>query len=799
MLKNFFITSWRNLARNKSYTILNVSGLAIGVVVCLLIGIWLQREVSFDDFHPNGNNIYRLSNTFRSESESFSQAPSGPAFGAHLTEQLPLIKASSRVFNQTYKLKYADKQFLESGAVCVDSNFFNFFGFKLKEGNKSKVLSSPGQIVLTEELAKKYFGDDDPVGKVITVDGTHPLTVSGVAENPPVNSQLQFDLLVTTAFLRNELIKNYQFDMDSLWVGGWPYVYVELRDGTGWKQAEQQINAVAARFSEKDWKENKMTYHYFLQPIRNIHLESNLRYDAKNNGSLAQVKIFAIIGIIVLLLACINYVNLTTAGAIKRAKETSVRKVAGANKMQLIRQFFLETFIICTIAVSLGVLMLKIVLPAFETWLGQSYSFNLNVANLLTIFGFIIFMSVIAGIYPAVVLSSFNPVVSLKGNFFQSPRGNLIRKTLVVFQFTITIALVASIFIISQQMNYIRNKSLGFNGKTVININYFNEQNVNNKYDALRNELLKSPYIENTSRHNGNIVGGMGNGWTTAENLKGEEISTSLYQMATDADYLNTYSMQLAAGRFFSKTIPTDTIKSVLVNEAAVKTFGWQKPENAIGKRFGKGDDTRYVIGVIKNFNFESLHKPVEALLLGYSVSGSEMSLKVNASHIDEVVSHIKKTWQALEPDVPLSYSFVDERVAAQYGSEQKMQGIFYGFSALSLLIACLGLFGLTTFVVERKIKEIGIRKVLGASVPDIVGLLSSDFIKLVLMSILIATPISWYFMNNWLRDFAYRININWWIFLIAGVIAVLIALITVSIQSIKAAIANPVKSLRTE
>jgi putative ABC transport system permease protein len=257
--------------------------------------------------------------------------------------------------------------------------------------------------------------------------------------------------------------------------------------------------------------------------------------------------------------------------------------------------------------------------------------------------------------------------------------------------------------------------------------------------------------------------------------------------------------MQLAAGRFFSKNIPTDTIKSVLVNEAAVKTFGWQKPENAIGKRFGKGDNTRYVIGVVKNFNFENLHKPVEALLLGYSRNGSEMSLKINTSHIDEVVSHIKKTWQALEPDVPLSYSFVDESVAAQYGSEQKMQGIFYGFSALSLLIACLGLFGLTTFIVERKTKEIGIRKVLGASVPGIVGLLSSDFIKLVLISILIATPVSWYFMDNWLQDFAYRINIHWWIFLVAGLIAVAIALITVSIQSIKAAVSNPVKSLRTE
>ena len=500
-----------------------------------------------------------------------------------------------------------------------------------------------------------------------------------------------------------------------------------------------------------------------------------------------------------LLLACINYINLTTAGAIKRAKETSVRKVVGANKIQLIRQFFLETSIICTIAVGLGVCIFKIVLPSFATWIGQPYDFAFTGTNLLIIAGFIIFISAVAGIYPAAVLSSFNPVVSLKGNFYQSIRGNFIRKTLVVFQFTITIALVASIFTISRQMNFIHNKSLGYNGSTVININYHGEESVNNKYAALRNELLKSPYILNTSRHNGNIVGGMGNGWTTTENLKGDEISTSLYQMAADADYLDTYTMHLAAGRYFSKDIPTDSIKSVLVNEAAVKTFGWEKPENAIGKRFGKGDHAEYVIGVIKNFNFENLHKPVEALMLHYSREGSELSLKIDASHVDEVVNHIQKTWKAMEPDVPLDYSFVDETVAAQYGSEQKMQGIFYGFSALSLLIACLGLFGLTTFIVERKVKEIGIRKVLGASVPGIVGLLSSDFIKLVLISIVIATPVAWYFMNNWLQDFAYRVDINWWVFIMAGLIALCIALITVSMQAIKAAVANPVKSLRTE
>jgi len=315
----------------------------------------------------------------------------------------------------------------------------------------------------------------------------------------------------------------------------------------------------------------------------------------------------------------------------------------------------------------------------------------------------------------------------------------------------------------------------------------------------VRNELLKNPYILNVSKHNANIVDGLGNGWTTTKDLKGEEVSTSIYRLSVDDDYLDTYGMKLAAGRFFSKEISTDSAKSVLVNEAAVKTFGWQKPENAIGKPFGKGDDTRYVIGVVKDFNFESLHKPVDALLIGYVHGGNIMSIKIDAAHIHEAINQLTGTWKNVIPEVPLEYFFVDERIAEQYGSEQKMEGIFYGFSGLSLLIACLGLFGLSTFVVERKVKEIGIRKVLGASISGIVGLLSKDFLKLVLLSVLIASPLSWYFMNNWLKDFAYRIEISWWVFIAAGIIAVLIALITVSMQAIKAALANPVKSLRTE
>ena len=799
MVKNFFLTAWRNLSRSKLLSLLNITGLAVGVAVCLFMIVWLQRELSFDNFHPDANAIFRISNTFKSESESFSQAPSGPAFGAQLPKQLPSVLSACRVFHEAFKIKYNNNQFIESNAITVDSNFFSFFGFKLKQGNALQCLQFPDRIVITENMAKKYFGNENPVGKTLLLDDKNPMLVSAVAENAPVNSQIQFDFLLPASFKRKQMMDLYKFDMDNFWVGGWPLTYIQLKDPAQWKKAEDDINRIAAKFSEKDWKENKMSYHYFLQPLKDIHLHSNLRYDNANNGSLARVNIFGIVGLIVLLLACINYINLTTAGAIKRAKETSVRKVVGATRSQLVRQFFVETLLISAFAVLIGVVLFKMLLPLFSQWLDQIYTFPLNSTNISLIVGFIIIISVISGLYPASVLSSFKPAISLKGNFAHSLRGEFIRKSLVVFQFSITIALVASIMIISKQMNFISSKSLGFNSNAVVEINYYGDENVSNRYNSIRNEFLNSPYILNVCRHNSNVVGGLGNGWTTTQDINGNEISTSLYGMGVDENYFDTYGMKLAAGRFFSKDFPTDSTKALIVNEAAVRTFGWKTPENAIGKRFDTGVNAQYVVGVVKDFNFEALHKPVEALRIGYARYGSEISLKIDAKHIDEALNHLKKTWKNLVPKVPLEYSFIDERIKDQYNNEQKMQTVFYVFAGLSLFIACLGLFGLSVFVVERKVKEIGIRKVLGADVPGIVGLLSKDFVKLVLIAVFIATPLSWYFMNNWLNDFAYRINIEWWMFVVAGVIALLIALITVSFKAIKAAIANPVKSLRTE
>ena len=457
MKKNYLITAFRVLLRDKKYTFLNVLGLTLGGVVCLMIGIWLQRELSFDNFHTDGDRIYRISNTFKSESESFSQAPSGPALGSQLPKHLTSITSGCRLFREGFKVTIEKEQYVEGSCMAVDHNFFSFFGFKLISGQADKVLTTSDQVVLTEKLAIKYFGSiDEAVGKSLIIDGIAAMIVSGVAANPPVNSHIQFDLLLSSEYTKRRAKERYNFEIDEAWTGGWPFTYIRIADGVEASKVEAEVNGVVARFSEKEWRENQMSYYYFLQPIKSIHLYSNLRYDSDSNGSEASVNTFSAVGLIVLLLACINYINLTTAGAIKRSKETSVRKVLGAAKKQLVTQFFVETLIVTTLSVVIAVSIVKGILPSFSAWIGQPYAFDLTLVNILAILTFIICVSLIAGIYPAISLSSYHPATALKANFSMGVKGNLTRKTLVVFQFATGIALVASLIVIVMQMNYIQ-------------------------------------------------------------------------------------------------------------------------------------------------------------------------------------------------------------------------------------------------------------------------------------------------------------------------------------------------------
>ena len=797
MLKAIYSTAMRHLKKNRTAAILNTAGLSIGIATSLLILIWADREFSFDSFHPDVENKYRVWNTFKSESETFSQAPSGTGMGAQLPKHIPSIVSSCRIFNGNFKFSYEDKTYFEHRALPVDSNFFRFFGLPLLRGQADQVLRTPNEVVMTESTAIKYFGGvDAAIGKVVMMDD-QSMTVSAVAANPPLNSHIQFDILIPYEWLRAYALQNWKQDLDNVWVGGWPHTYVQINDPSNRDDVEKMINDVVARFSKKEWEDNKMSYQYFMQPIQDIHLKSSLRYDTAN-GSLVTVRVFVAVAIFILLLACINYVNLSTATALQRAKEISLRKVAGATRQQLMRQFFFETFVTVAISVSIALVILEVALPLFSTWMGQPYHFIANLQNIVIVMGFILAITLLSGFYPSVILSSFQPVTALKGRFSHSQTGQAARKGLVILQFTISTVLLVSILTVHQQMEFIRQTPLGYTSDAVVTVNFNGDGDVQKKYEVIRNELLLVPYVLSVTEHNSNVVGGLGNGWITTENMQGKELTTSIYRMSVDADYFETYGMELVAGRTFSKGT-SDSSKSVLVNEATMKMVGWPTPQDAIGKPFGKGEDARYVIGVVKDFHFESLHKRVEPLLIGHVQGGSSISLRLDRSHLQDGMAHLKTVWGKLVPDVPLQYAFVDDSLEQQYTSELKMESVFYIFAGLSFLIACMGLFGLSTFMMQQRVREIGIRKVLGAQVSGIVMLLTTDFSKLVLLSALIAIPLGWFVMQKWLESFAYHTGIGWWIYALAVLIPVVIALLTVSVQSIKAALVNPAKTLRTE
>lgn len=791
-------TAVRHLLKNRTAAFLNIFGIAIGVATCLLILIWAERELSFDNFHPNVDRKFRVWNTFKSASETFSQAPSGIALGARLPEHVPAIVSACRVFNNSFKFTYEDKTFFESRAIIADSSFFDFFGFELVKGKTENLLRSTDEIVMSEATAIKYFGSvDAAIDKIVVTDGK-AMKVTSVVANPPINSHIQFDIIVPYKLLHAFAMENWKEDIDNTWVGGWPHTYIEIAETANRDAVESAVNEVVARFSKKEWEDNKMSYQYFLQPVTDIHLKSSLRYDSGNNGSLSTLRIFAAVAIFILLLACINYINLTTATALQRAKEISLRKVAGASRQQLMRQLFTETFVVSTIAVGLALIMLELALPAFSSWMGQPYTFPLDLTSIGTLVLFVIFIALLSGFYPSVVLSGFKPITAVTGRFSHSHTGQLARRSLVILQFTISTVLLISLFTVHHQMTFIQQKSLGYNSDAVITVDYNGEQSVAKKYEAIRNELMAMPYVLDVTRHSANVVGGLGNGWITAENSKGAEVTTSIYRMGVDADYIKTYGMEIVAGRSFNKG-SADTTASVLINEAAVRMLGWTDPQDAIGKRFGKDKQAKSVIGVVKDFHFESLHKRVEPLLIGHVQGGQSLSLRIERTHLQEGLAHLKNVWSKQAADIPLQYAFIDESLKDQYGTEQKMESVFYIFAGLSFLIACMGLFGLSTFMMQQRVREIGIRKVLGAPVGNIVMLLTTDFSRLVLLATMIAIPIGWFAMQEWLQTFAYHATTGWWIYAIAVITPVSIALLTVSVQSVKAAMANPAATLRAE
>ncbi|HJP64495.1 MAG TPA: ABC transporter permease [Mucilaginibacter sp.] len=799
MIRHYLKIAFRNLARNKVYTFINIFGLAISMACTLLIVLFVKDELSYDKYHKDAGNIYRVVKDFVNDGGSrLPDATSPAALAPAMQKGLPEIAAATTLYptwGQIYLIKHGEKKIPEERLYRVDNNFFKVFNYPFVAGNAINALNDIKSIVLTQTSAKKYFGNENPLGKVLTIDGLGDMQVTGVIKDVPANSHFHFDFLVS--------IKTLGKGLDANWGQYNYYTYVKTNGPINQANFTGKIQALykSAKTNDKNI--------FWIQPIGDIHLNSSLKWELEPNSDKLYVYIFTLIGIFITLIAAINYMNLATARASERAKEIGVRKVIGALKTSLVNQLLLESVITCFLALLLAIFFAGLLLPVINQLTGKQLDLLSSPSYLVYTVSGTLLLGVIAGVFPALYLASFKPVIVLKG-FKSNEKGALyLRKSLVVVQFTISIVLIIGAIIVSQQMQFIRSAKLGLDTDKVLVIN--KSFRVPHK-EAYYNELIKIPGIKQVAYSQG-MIGTLNS--TSSLNLRGSSNNQLVNFLSAGNGYFDVLNIDIKEGRGFSEQFPSDTmtngtrgpldqnIGGIVLNETAVRDLAI--PEPVIGKEllWGTDKDTSYyvkIVGVARDFHFTSMRNKIKPFaFINAPGNNSSFTIKLSGKNITAVIARAESKWNALYPDKPFQYAFLDETFARMYQSEARFQTVFISLVVLGILIASLGLFALATFAAQQRVKEIGIRKVLGASVIDVVGLLSKDFLKLVLAALVIAVPIGWYAMNRWLQDFAYQIHIQWWVFPLAGLLAIIIALFTISFQSIKAAIANPVKSLRTE
>ena len=789
MLKNYLIIALRNLRRHRAFSFINIAGLAVGMACALLILLYVQDELSYDQYHVNKDRMYRLVTGSGSDTYEAIAKVSG-AWGAALLEDLPDVEQVVRFrFMGPALVSRGDTRFYEIGAFYVDPSVFEVFSFSLVAGDPQTALSQPNSIVLTRSIAKRYFGEEDPLGQTLTFDSQRAWTVTGVMEDVPATSHFTFPFLVSNLSEPDSL----RYD----WVRNQHYTYLLLDENASPEAVEAKIPAVLTKYIGD---EAAAGFTPFLQPITRIHLHSNLFREMAANGNVAYVYIFSLVAFFIVLIACINFMNLTTARSVRRAKEVGVRKASGARRGVLIQQFLGESLLLSGLAMIVALVLVSLLLPAFNELTGKALSFGLlqNASLLLGLLGITLFVGVVAGSYPAFVLSSFRPAAVLKGERQGAGRAGL-RKGLVVFQFAISAFLIIAAGVVQNQLTFIQSKDLGFNREQIVTIP-IRENPMQEQYETFKEALLQQPGVVSVSA-SGNLPGGGDWGIPLQPEGLTQEETPDMRILVVDQDFLDTYEMQIVAGRDFSGIQATPTHSAFLLNEEAARQLRWTDP---LGKQIGSapiGLEPSPVVGVVKDFHFRSLHEAIMPLVFFIPQPNwfTVFSVRIRPDNIDETLAAMEATWTRFEPNHPFTYTFLDEQFAALYQSERQVATLLSYATGLAVLIACLGLFGLAAFTAEQRTKEIGVRKVLGASVPSLVVLLSKDFLKLVALALVLAAPIAYFAMHRWLDDFAYRVEISWWIFLTAGLAALLIALLTVSYQAIKAALADPVKSLRYE
>jgi putative ABC transport system permease protein len=791
MLKNYFKIAFRSLWRHKAFTFLNMTGLAIGMSAFFLIEQYVRFEHSYDDFVTKKDRIYRLVTDLKSSSATLHWSSTSMPMALNIKAEYPEVENIVRLHHQNTLLKKGDIKFEENETVFADSSLFAIFNFPLVQGDPATALKEPFSVILSQSTAKKYFGDANPIGQTMQfTDSGYNAKVTGVMKDLPENSSIKADLFVSMSTR-----KRFRDSLDYRWGNFQERSYLLLKPGASAAGLEAKLPSFMDRHLGPTFKAQQEEYVLFLEPLKETYWSTRGGFV---NGSRSNAMLFSIIGIFILLIACINFVNLTTARSAERAKEVGIRKVIGAVRFQLTGQFLGESIVISLLAFLLAVGLCSGLLPLFNQLAGKIVSTGIidQPASLLTLLAIAILIGLLAGVYPALVLSSFKPIASLRGRFASGTRGLFLRRSLVVFQFTVSIVLIIGTAVVYLQLNYMRSRDLGFSKDQTLVVDTENDPHK----VAFRQEVAALPNVQSIS-FSGSVPGqGTWEAYSRIENNLGEMQAANIDLTYVDFGYLEQYKMRLLAGRFFDKNIVTDTMQAMIINEAALKLFGYLTPQSAVGRRFEQWGKKGVIIGVIKNYNFEGLRQEIHPLSICLDFNDcSYLSAKVGTHDLPGTIAAIKAKWDRMVPEKTFQYFFLDESFDRQYRAEERFGRLFINFAVLAVLISCLGLLGLASYTTLQRTKEVGVRRVLGASVAGIVRLLSVDFLRLVGIAFLIAIPIAWFFMNKWLQDFAYKTTLGWWIFAGAGFAAVAIAFATISFQAIKAAVANPVKSLRSE
>ncbi len=818
MLRNYLKIAWRNLAKNKVFSFINIFGLSVGLTCCILISLYIYHEISYDTYHKNANRIFRLGTVFIDQGVGEPGANSSAPLGKLIQQEYPEVEASARLLNlfrddkTLFQVTGNDsklKSFYETKGFLADSNFFQILTYHFKEGDAKTALLEPNSVVINEEIAQKLFGKGSAINKIVWIrsstNGDTSFRVTGVFSNPPGPSHLDARFFMS---FKGGRMNRFANDNPSLLNNNMFYTYLLLKNSSDGNKLAAKFPGFVQRHLGNELKQMGKERKYFLTPVPDIYLSGIAKNSIIAGGSKTTLFILGSIAILTLLIACINFMNLSTANSAKRAAEVGVRKVLGAQKQSLLRQFLGESLIMAGIALILALIFSFLLLPVFEQVSGKTLIISFEQKIILggSFFLLALITGLLAGSYPAFYLSSFRPIKVLKGKFSNSLAAISLRKGLVVFQFIISIVLIIASIVIEKQMGYMQQKDLGFQKEQQVVIPLRTSM-AKNSVQAFKDEISNNTSISSigTSMAYPGIFNPQD--WLMYRQGQTMNNSKTVYINLVDNSFLQTLGVKVVAGRLFSKEFAADTLTSFVINEEAVKEFGFASPQDAVGKWLAAdwdGEQNRFtIVGVVRNFHFKDLHESIEPFAFRFyndaDAGFNYLIAHSNGVNIKQSLSVLENTWKKLNPNEPFEYSFLDQDFQKNYESESKQASLINYFTIIAIIISCLGLFGLATFTAEQRRKEIGIRKVLGASVSGLVTLLSKDFLRLVIIAVIIASPLAWYAMHKWLQNFAYQTSITWQVFALTALIAVLIAFVTISFQAIKAAIVNPVRSIRTE